>query len=306
MKNNIKPNFLIVGFPKCGSTALHYYLNSHPEIYMPNQKELHFFTSDILGALKEGKGDKYVKGTQIKDINNYLSHYEGVQNEKAIGDASPSYVNYPEKAIPRIKNTLGNPKIIILLRDPIKRAYSNYLHLVRENRESLGFFDALQQENKRKEQNFSDFWYYQFNSTYFDKVKSYQNHFDEVLVLTQEELNNNVLNTVQKVFAFLGVDPNFEPGNIEKRYNPGGVYKKNIITNLIFNQSGLRELIKKLVPITPRMKHLKHWLIKKYKTQTPKMPIESEEYLVESLKEDVRKLTEIGVDTSTWNPRFFN
>lgn len=306
MNKSQLPNFLIVGFPKCGSTALHYYLNSHPDIYMPNQKELHFFTSDILEKLSAGKGDKYVKGNQIKDIESYKEQYVGSNGEKAIGDASPSYINYPEIAIPRIKKTLGNPKIIILLRDPVKRAYSNYLHMVRENRETLSFYESLKAEERRRQKNYSDFWYYAFNSTYLDKVKSYKDEFDQVFILTQEELNRNVLETVQKIFTFLDVDSRYEPDNIDKRYNPGGVYKKNLITKLIFSQSGTRELIKKIVPITPRLKHIKHRLIKNYQTETPPIPVEAEDYLIKALKEDVEGLKDLGLSLEEWNPKFFN
>ena len=60
-----KPNFIIAGFPKCGTTSLHYYLEEHPEIYMPTQKELHFFTCNILSKLNKGPKDAIVKKTQI-------------------------------------------------------------------------------------------------------------------------------------------------------------------------------------------------------------------------------------------------
>ena len=60
-----KPNFIIAGFPKCGTTSLHHYLGEHPEIYMPAQKELHFFTCNILSKLNKGPKDTIVKKTQI-------------------------------------------------------------------------------------------------------------------------------------------------------------------------------------------------------------------------------------------------
>ena len=92
-----KPNFIIAGFPKCGTTSLHHHLNEHPEIYMPAQKELHFFTFDILSKLNNGPKDAIVKKTQINNSENYLNFYKAVRNEIAIGDASPSYINYPSQ-----------------------------------------------------------------------------------------------------------------------------------------------------------------------------------------------------------------
>ena len=128
-----KPNFIIAGFPKCGTTSLHHYLSEHPQIFMPSQKELHFFTYEILSKLKNGPKDGAVKKTQIQDSKKYLDFYRNVKNEIAVGDASPSYINYPNQFL-KIKEYLEDPKFIIVLRDPINRAYSNYLHLKRETK----------------------------------------------------------------------------------------------------------------------------------------------------------------------------
>ena len=88
-----KPNFIIAGFPKCGTTSLHHYLNEHPAIFMPEQKELHFFTYKILSKLKNGPKDELAKETQINSSEKYLSYFQNVKKEIAIGDASPSYIN---------------------------------------------------------------------------------------------------------------------------------------------------------------------------------------------------------------------
>ena len=119
------PNFIIAGFPKCGTTSLHYYLSEHPEIYMPKQKELHFFTNKILSKQIAGKGDEITAQTHINRLEDYQNFFPNNDKYKAVGEASPSYINYPE-IYNEIKTQLSNPKIIILIRDPINRAYSNY------------------------------------------------------------------------------------------------------------------------------------------------------------------------------------
>jgi len=298
------PNFIVAGFPKCGSTALHYFLEEHPEIYMPKQKELHFFTNAILGKQNQGLGDKEVKKTQIKTFSKYKECFKDVKNEIAIGDASPSYLNYPE-VYGNIKEVLKDPKVVILLRDPIKRAYSNYLHLVREHRETLSFYDALQQEEKRKELSYSDFWYYTFNSLYFNKIVEAKKVFNNVLVITQEELNRNTALTVKKVFNFLEVDENFIPKHLDKKYNPGGSYKSNPITKFIFKKNKVNTLIRTLFPIPAALKHLKIKILKKYQVEPEKIDVKAEDYLVNVFKEDVKKLQSLGVDVSTWNSKYF-
>ena len=174
-----KPNFIIAGFPKCGTTSLHHYLNEHPEIFMPEQKELHFFTFKILSRLKNGPKDELVKETQINSSEKNLSYFQNVKKEIAIGDASPSYINYPSEFL-KIKKYLNDPKVIIILRDPINRAYSNYLHLKREHRETMSFEDAIGAEDERIKNKYSDFWYYKFNSTYYQKIVKAKTTFSNV------------------------------------------------------------------------------------------------------------------------------
>ena len=301
------PNFIVVGFPKCGSTSLHYYLNSHPEVFMPKQKELHYFTNGILSSMQNGSGDKEVDKFNVKSFESYQGFFKGAERFKAVGDVSPSYINYPI-CINEIKERLGyNVKIIILVRDPIKRAFSNYLHLVRENREYLGFYEALKEESNRKEQGFSDFWYYTFNSMYYSKIKAYKEAFNDVMVLTTEEMKSNTREIIQSVYSFIGVNSNFMPENLNRRYNEGGVFKRNIITKFFFQQSKLRTIIKKSIPITPSMKHIKHKILSMYKQETPEIDPQAEDFLINLFKEDVHKLEKnFKVNTSNWNKKFYN
>ena len=297
------PDFIVVGSPKCGTTSLHYYLDDHPEIFMPKQKELHYFTAKILTSQNNGPGDKNVSQFHINSFQAYKKHFKKAQQKhKAIGDASPSYINYP-KIIPEIKERLGaDVRIIIVLRDPIKRAFSNYLHLVRENREKLSFYEALQTEDERKKMGYSDFWYYKWNSLYSKKVKAYQDAFEEVYIMTNENLQQKPLESVQELYKFLGVDANYKPQNLSKQYNPGGLYKENLITKLIFRQSGLRRFLKRYIPITPGMKSLKQGVLKQFEKPKPEIDKQSEDLLVEYFKDDVKLLKSLmDLNLNNWH-----
>ena len=300
-----KPNFIISGFPKCGSTALHYYVDAHPEIFMPKQKELHYFTQSYISKLNKGPGDLEAKKSQVKSLDSYFKMFEGVSGEKTIGETSPSYINYPN-SFKKINKELDNPKVIILIRDPIKRAYSNYLHLLREHRETESFSKSLDLENFRKSQQYSDFWLYTFNSFYYDKIIEAKKVFSDVLILTQEELNLDTKKTLIKVYKFLEVDSEFTPKNSNNRYNKGGLYKKNIITNFIFKQGKIKTIFKKIVPISPWMKAIKNSLISNYHYKAAPVDEETENKLVKLFKREVYNLTKIGVDTSMWNKKFFD
>ena len=294
-----KPNFIIAGFPKCGTTSLHHYLDEHPEIFMPKQKELHFFTSKILSKLKNGPKDAVVKKTQTHSSESYLGFYKNVRNEIAIGDASPSYINYPSQ-FQKIKEYLDDPKFIIILRDPINRAYSNYLHLKREHRETLTFKEAVNNENERKKNKYSDFWYYKFNSTYSEKIIKAKEIFSDVLILTSEELSNNLESTMKKVYQFLDVDYSFKAKGNSNRFNKGGNYKKNFFTKIIFQPSTAKNLIKKVIKPTPFLKILLARIASFFSVNDEQIDQETLLYLKKHFKKDVEKLRGLNIDISNW------
>jgi len=294
-----KPNFIIAGFPKCGTTSLHHYLDEHPEIYMPAQKELHFFTFNILSNLNNGPKDALVKKTQINNSEKYLNFYKGVTNEIAIGDASPSYINYPGQ-FKKIKEYLNDPKVIIILRDPINRAYSNYLHLKRENRETLSFKEAIFKEDERKTNKYSDFWYYKFNSTYYDKIIKAKETFSDVLILTSEELSNNGEATMKNVYKFLEVNDTFKLKRKFNNFNKGGHFKQNIFTKIIFQPSTLKNTIKQFIKPTPFLKIIISKIANNFSKKPQKIDKESLKYLKKHFKNEVEKLETLNIDTTKW------
>ena len=294
-----KPNFIIAGFPKCGTTSLHHYLNEHPEIFMPEQKELHFFTFKILSKLKNGPKDELVKETQINSSEKYLSYFQNVKKEIAIGDASPSYINYPSEFL-KIKKYLNDPKVIIILRDPINRAYSNYLHLKREHRETMSFKDAIGAEEERIKKKYSDFWYYKFNSTYYQKIVKAKTTFSNVLILTIEELDKDPIITMKKVYKFLGVNNNFSFKIISEKFNVGGNYKKNFVTNIIFQPSKFKNRIKRFVRPTSFLKIILMRLTSIFRSKSEKIDQNLIDELKNYFKDDVENLKKLDVNISNW------
>jgi hypothetical protein len=103
-----KPDFFIVGAPKCGTTSLSEYLKQHPEIFMSEPKEPHFFGTD-LESYWGGRFERY------RDVHKYLSLFANVQDEIRVGEASPWYL-YSKRAAEEIKQFNPASRIIILLR----------------------------------------------------------------------------------------------------------------------------------------------------------------------------------------------
>lgn len=302
--SNKLPNFIVAGFPKCGTTSLFYYLTEHPEIYLPRQKELHFFSQHVLGHthLEE---NKEFKKTYVRDIESYEKKYHEAQNELAIGDVSPSYAVYPT-SIPYIKKYLGeNVKIIILVRDPVNRTFSNYLHAVREYREKMEFYESLMDEPRRIKENYADFLLYTKNSFYSANIKKYKESFNDVLVLTQEDLLRDTKGQLSMVYRFLNVQEGFIPKSLGTKFNEGGAFSDNFITRFILKPNPLRTFITKNIPMTSTVKRFKRAILGKYRVDTPKLDLKSEKYLIEIFKEEVSELSNMGVNVSNWNQQYF-
>ena len=146
---NKLPNFLCVGAQKAGTTTLYDILKQHPEICLPVEKETHFFNKEA----------RYLKGVTWW-LKRCFSNYN---NEKILGDITPEYLFF--KKVPnRIFNTLGRDiKIIIIVRDPVARAYSQYLMSVTRGFEHLSFDDAIKIESTRIKDN-------KFNYNHFSYI----------------------------------------------------------------------------------------------------------------------------------------
>jgi hypothetical protein len=292
------PNFLIIGAQKSGTTSLYYYLKQHPEIYMSPAKEVHFFDNE--GGKPDfggppGRRPMFPNPTGIEE---YRAMFSGAKNEKAIGEASPSYMYVP-KVPERIKHHIPEAKLIAVLRDPAERAYSAFLHTLRSGREPLDDFgEALRAEQGRVEQNWHHLYHYRARGLYHEQLLRYHEAFgpDKVRVHLYEDLSRNPAGVVQDICRFVGVDDSFEP-DTSVRYNASGVPRSGAVSALVRRSSGaLGPALKRVVPFGFRQK-----VKGRVYAAAPPMPEEAREELAEYYREDVGRLQDlIGRDLSGW------
>jgi hypothetical protein len=177
------PNLFIVGAVKAGTTSLYRYLNQHPDIYMSPTKEPDYFTQDDA------------------DTDAYLRLFEGASEEKILGEATPWYLSRPGTA-ERIKRACPDAKVIIMLREPVSRAYSHYLMDVRNDMQTSDVWEAVQKDYRVPEHGYVKL------GLYCQQVARYIDVFgDHVLVVFFEELVRDPRGTLEGVLDFLGVDP---------------------------------------------------------------------------------------------------
>jgi|TARA_B110000879_G_scaffold200397_1_gene274347 hypothetical protein len=219
----MKVDFFIVGAPKAGTTSLYHYLNEHPEISMSSQKEPDYFSNADI----QNEGMYYGKN-RIDTIKKYHSLFDDNSESKLKGEASVSYLFY--KNVPQnIKTYNPEAKIIIMLRDPIDRAFSHYLMDYRLGLVSDSFEDIIDQKSVHKN---AKLFYQQYIelSEYANQVKRYLNVFDgkEILFIEYEDLKMDVLGIVKKTYLFLGVNQGYEP-DVNKKHNTYTMPKNSII-----------------------------------------------------------------------------
>jgi hypothetical protein len=286
------PNFVIIGAPKSGTTSLYYYLYQHPDVYLPKRKELHYFSYEYMKLLTAGPGDKHILTPLCARRQEYEKHYRSVGSQRAVGDVSPSYLYFSEVSA-RINTELKRPKIIIVLRDPIEKAYSQYMHLVRDNREPLEFYDALMAEQQRMREGWAALWRYAESSLYAERIKRYLHVFgeDQVKIFLFEDLSKSPHVLMSELFHFLGVDTSFRP-NTSTVHHRSGKPKSKLLADFIAKPNVMTTLARKLLPESVRTP-VRLALLNMNTGDKGKMEEKAREYLQEYFAHDAGEVEKI-------------
>ncbi len=294
------PNFLIIGAAKSGTTALHEYLQQHPQVYMTPNKETNFFAFEGEVIDFNGPGDNGVKNFSITDLETYQAEFEQVTNELALGEACPSYLYLP-KAAPKIKKYIPNTRLIVILRNPVERAYANFLHLVRDNREPHSdFISALKDETTRIENNWEWFWHYIQVGYYGSQLQRYYEMFSpsQIKVYLYEDFKTKPVALIQDICRFLEIDNTFVP-DMSYRPNRSGVPKNRTIHSFVMKPNLLKDLFKPLLPNIFRQ-NIKNQ-VKYNNLEKPPISQSARQYLIKLYREDIIQCQDlINRDLSPW------
>lgn len=219
------PNFFVVGTAKAGTSSIDVYLSQHPAIYISPIKEPHFFSEDFRMAdfranyrerasfdVKAYLGNpplphKHI--AHIDDLSQYLELFREVKNEKVIGELSTGYL-YSNCAAENIFKFNPNTRIVMVLRQPVERAYSHYLMNVRDLWDyDSGFINALERDFASSEKGWGKSHLYVELGLYFEQVSRYLKRFPEsqVKICLYEDLKNDPVEFIKELCEFLEVDP---------------------------------------------------------------------------------------------------
>ena len=301
IKKPILPNFLIVGAAKCGMSSLYYSLKQNPEVFMSNPKEPDFFFAQFSKIPTNGIGDDGYN--IVQNFDEYCRLFENSTGKKAIGEASHTNLYYYRKTIPLIKQYLGDTKIIIIIRNPVERAFAAYAELTLEGREFLSFEEALRQEPKRIAEGWRPTWYYQDLGFHTHQVKAYIDNFSAVKVCLFDDLKRQPVAFIQELYSFLEVDDTFIP-DMTTNYNISGVPKSKLFKSLFSRKPPLQSIVSFLGKRiftedgwSSMREKLKGKLLDKSATIKP----ETKHYLENLYRHDIVKLQNlIGRDLTHW------
>jgi Sulfotransferase family len=204
------PDFLVIGVPKAGTTALHSALASHPELYLSQVKEPKFFLTDGPPPRRGGgPGDAQTYREHVWRREQYEALFDPAPPGTLRGESTPFYLHDP-MALRRIRTLIPHARLIVILRDPIERAHSNWTHMWSAGLEPIGdFLRACAAEDRRVAEGWSAFWRYRSLGLYGRQLEFLYHLFprDHVLVFKYRELVDNPAGTLDMICRFLGVTP---------------------------------------------------------------------------------------------------
>ena len=277
------PNFIIIGAARSGTTSLYHYLGEHPDVFVSAVKETNFFAY-------RGQPDRDFR---VHTLEQYEALFAGAGDARAIGEASPSYLNVPGTA-ERMREQLPDARLLAVLRHPAERAFSAYLMRVRG--------DGRERERRAIDAAFAPDAPFVRNAFCFERLKDYFDAFphDRIRVHLYEELSREPRRVLAASFAFLDVDPAFAP-DLSQRYNAGWV-PRNAPLNAALKSRRLRRIARSLV--RGRARRLFQRAASVNSAEAPAMPPELHARLTDLYREEIERLQGLlQRDLSAWLER---
>lgn len=307
------PNFFLVGAMKAGTTAIYEVLRSHPEVYCSPIKEPNFFCDDIVpetfsdvfkpshsfdaNSYVDGPMDRFVHIAYIRDSSLYARMFRNVCRERVVGDFSTSYL-YSSTAAANIRGSVANPRVLIVLRNPVERAVSHYLMDSRIGIATGPLGDLLEKELSAPHRGWCVTNQYIELGLYSQQVKRYLMNFprQRIKIVIYDDLRNDFQGTTDEICNFLGIEP-LRRGLDDVRRNTAKCSRFPEFNRWLY-RSGLKNAVSRYVP-----KNVVGWGKKYYygRTVRTKVSLAEREWLRVIFRDDIQELSRLlHRDLSGW------
>ncbi|MGH7570321.1 MAG: sulfotransferase family protein [Gemmatimonadota bacterium] len=294
------PNFLVIGAARSGTTSLYHYLGSHPEIYMSPVKEPNFFAQEG-GRLDFGDSEPGAKiRTRLSVLNSkkYRALFRGVMDEKAIGEASPSYMGSPGAAA-RIQRVIPAARLIAILRHPAERAYASYMGRLRDGREpNRDPYDAIGGALRGCGPPWRSRIYIGLG-LYHERLRPFLEHFDreQIRICLFDDFVRDPQAVLRDLFSFLDVDPEFEPDTSIVHNATGWI--DNPLLRFAWTRS--KPIGAQMGTLLPRSIHAAAWRLVQRNLSRPPLPSDLRAALVERYRPAIIEMERLlERDLSGW------
>lgn len=276
------PNFFVIGAPKCGTTTVCNYMEKHPDVYVPATKELNYYAYD--GLKKDGMY-AYYRAREISTKAGYLNEYANARDEKVVCDFSVSYMLYSEAAR-RIFMDNSESRLLMIVREPVDRAFSHYMMDYRLGYVKSPLRDLLYGSAGEKEVALANKLYIE-NSLYYKNIMPYVECFgmDRILVLKYDDLARDITSFMNSIYKFLNIaDQDIGLQEVdENRYKE----VKNPAINVMYKNHYVRSLVNMLISEDLRKKVKKKVLVSADK---PSLDGDLRLYLKDKFRNDAEQL----------------
>ena len=303
--NTRLPDFILVGAAKSATSSLHFYLDQHPQIKMASQKESWFFSfyNNPVDYDSPGK-----LSNMISELDAYLRLFDGAKEDQLLGDACPSYLYTYTDTIKNIRElyseeALARLKIIISLREPVSRAFSQYYTFKRKVLEPLDFEEAMRENNvsQRLKNNWNIFYDYPGFGMYSEQVKAFQDAFgkERVLIVLYDDIRKDIISVCRSIFTFIDVDPVFEINDNVKHNSLTGEPKIKWLIAALLSKNAAKRTLASILPKKLRMVIL--YIIVKPLIKRKSLDPEAHKKLSAYFEQDILTLEKlIERDLSAW------
>ena len=287
--DNFTLDFIGIGAEKAGSTWVANCLAEHPQVCLSEPKEVHFFNK-VSTYIYGGKNPNYFKSWDW-----YKNHFLHCREDNLKGEFSTGYL-YDTEAPKNIKKYFPDARLIICLRNPIKRAYSQYLMYKSYFKKEERDFELV----LRKEIEYIE------KGLYYKQIKRYLNYFemDQLLILSLDEIKAYPEKVVESIYEFLGVDSSYLPAFISNKSNQAKQVRFPFVIELmtLFSDLLVSSKLSSLLTFLKKVGFKK--LVMNANTKAikyPDMDVKTKEYLRAAFREDIIKLEHLlDKDFSSW------
>ncbi|MCZ4407824.1 sulfotransferase domain-containing protein [Cryomorphaceae bacterium 1068] len=286
------PDFIIPGAAKSGTTTLYQLLSQHPDLFFPPSRKEPFYFS--FGGDKPTYTDEKFNAIPIWQTQKYLELFDSAKSSHLCGEASTSYLYTYDKSLKLLHDFYGQGlkdlKSLIILRNPVDRAYSHYTYLIRNGFENRTFEDAISEKGISEWKNKRWGFDYLAYGKYADQVSAFKSAIPQTKVWLLEDLKKGS-ETTDEMLNFLGVP--LMQFDTSMKANPSGIPKSKGLVNLL-RKNPVAQKIGKALPssLQSNLKNKRDKLMSRLLTKEPMKP-ETRKELTSYFREDIEKLQEV-------------